>query len=98
MADSLRRQGKTVKTLLPYLWPRDNTEIRVRVVLAMAALAAAKVANVWVPLFYKDAVDVLSGEGVGDTAATAALAVPVVPAGRSGRVAGSFAFRSPVFR
>ncbi|WP_425405570.1 ABCB family ABC transporter ATP-binding protein/permease [Hwanghaeella sp.] len=65
MSDSLRRQGKTIKTLLPYLWPRDSTEIRVRVVLAMVALGAAKVANVWVPLFYKDAVDALSGGGAG---------------------------------
>ena len=63
MTDPLRRQGQTLRTLLPYLWPRDSSELRVRVVLAMAALAAAKVANVTVPLFYKDAVDALAPEG-----------------------------------
>jgi len=90
MSDALRRQGKTIKSLLPYLWPRDSMEIRVRVVLAMAALAMAKVANVWVPLFYKDAVDALSGggalpgggAGAGDgTGALAAAGVMAIPVG-----------------
>ena len=73
MTDALRRQGKTLRTLMPYLWPRDSVELRTRVVLAMAALTAAKVANVSVPLFYKDAVDALS------PAAADAAAVLVVP-------------------
>jgi ABC-type transport system involved in Fe-S cluster assembly fused permease/ATPase subunit len=86
MSDTLRRQGKTIKSLLPYLWPRDSIEIRVRVVLAMAALALAKVANVWVPLFYKDAVDALSGVGAGGdagngTGALAAAGVMAIPVG-----------------
>ena len=86
MSDTLRRQGKTIKSLLPYLWPRDSIEIRVRVVLAMAALALAKVANVWVPLFYKDAVDALSGVGAGadagnDTGALVAAGVMAIPVG-----------------
>lgn len=50
---------KTLLTVVPYLWPKDRTGIKLRVVAAMAALALAKVANVWVPLFYRDAVDAL---------------------------------------
>lgn len=73
MNDSLRRQGKTLRTLLPYLWPRNSAELRLRVVLALVALTAAKFANVTVPLFYKDAVDALSGGG----GETAALVVPL---------------------
>jgi len=51
---------KTIRTLLPYLWPENKTSLRVRVVLAMLLLVAAKGANVIVPLFYKEAVDLLS--------------------------------------
>ena len=63
---------KTIGTLLPYLWPRDSLELRSRVVLALALLAAAKGVNVVVPVFYKLAVDAI-------TAPTGAIiAVPVM--------------------
>ncbi len=45
---------KTVRTLLPYLW-----RYRGRVALALALLAAAKVANIGVPLVLKQIVDTL---------------------------------------
>jgi ATP-binding cassette, subfamily B, heavy metal transporter len=48
-------------TLLPYLWARSSFELKFRVVLALAFLAAAKVANVSVPVLLKDAVEILSG-------------------------------------
>src|SRR5690349_13147001 len=48
-------------TLLPYLWSRTSFELKFRVVLALAFLAAAKVANVSVPVLLKDAVEILSG-------------------------------------
>jgi ATP-binding cassette subfamily B protein len=50
----------TIRSLLPYLWPRDDPGARVRVVAAFALLAAAKVANVYVPLVYGHAVDALA--------------------------------------
>ena len=50
----------TIRTLLPYLWPRGALEMRGRVVLAVLLLVGAKVANVYVPLLYKDAVDILA--------------------------------------
>ncbi|HEX7007905.1 MAG TPA: ABC transporter ATP-binding protein/permease [Alphaproteobacteria bacterium] len=62
--------------LLPYLWPGRGVEqwreMRVRVVLALILLAAAKVINIYVPIFYRDAVDALSPEHGG------VIAVPVM--------------------
>ncbi len=51
---------KTIRKLLPYLWPKNEPALRIRVILAMLLLVAAKGANVIVPLFYKEAVDLLS--------------------------------------
>ena len=44
-----RHDWQTVKTLLPYLW-----EWKWRVIFALTSLVAAKVANVAVPLVFKD--------------------------------------------
>ncbi|MCK5778032.1 MAG: ABC transporter ATP-binding protein/permease, partial [Rhodospirillales bacterium] len=63
----------TVKTLLPYLWPAGETGLRIRVVVAMALLVAAKATNVSVPIFYKQAVDILTAKGNID----AMIGVPV---------------------
>ena len=52
-----------IRALVPYLWPRDNLELRARVLLAACLLASAKIANVYVPILYKEAVDVLSADG-----------------------------------
>jgi len=51
---------RAVKRLLPYLWPKESLELRLRVVGALACLVVAKLATVSVPLFYKQAVDALS--------------------------------------
>ena len=63
----------TIKTLLPYLWPSGETGLRVRVVVAMVLLIAAKATNVSVPIFYKQAVDILTAGGKVDIA----ISVPV---------------------
>ena len=55
------RKQRGVLSLLPYLWPKDSWEIRGRVLLALAALAASKIANVYIPIIYRDAVDLLTG-------------------------------------
>lgn len=49
---------RVVRMLLPYLW-----EYRVRVVVALAFLVVAKLANIGVPLVMKDIVDSLDGKG-----------------------------------
>ncbi len=56
----LRRELKALSAVLPYLWPRESAALRLRVVLALACLAAAKAVNVGVPLLYKAAVDKLA--------------------------------------
>ncbi len=65
------RQFRTMLTLLPYLWPAGNWSMRRRVVVAFALMIASRVTNVYVPLFYKDAIDVLTGE------ANLAIALPL---------------------
>lgn len=72
---SLRNDVRTVRTVLPYLWPKgtpDAMNFRFRVVVALTLLVAAKLTNVVVPVFYKQAVDALGGE------AEALIAVPVM--------------------
>jgi len=49
----------TLRRFLPYLWPENEWGLRVRVLLAITCLVAAKVAVVFVPIFYRDAIDAL---------------------------------------
>ncbi len=81
-----RSDLRTIASLLPYLWPVGDGAARVRVTLAMAALALAKLANVHVPILYKYAVDALTpgtgspgtdGSTAGMPVETVLLAVPV---------------------
>jgi ABC-type transport system involved in Fe-S cluster assembly fused permease/ATPase subunit len=51
---------KTIKTLGIYLWPQGRSDLKFRVVFAVAFLAAAKVLNVYVPFLFKTAIDQLS--------------------------------------
>jgi ATP-binding cassette, subfamily B, heavy metal transporter len=53
---------KTLRTLLPYLWPRGRASLKARVVFSLGCLVAAKLVNVYVPFLYKRAVDLLSDE------------------------------------
>ncbi|MGD9509751.1 MAG: ABC transporter transmembrane domain-containing protein, partial [Geminicoccaceae bacterium] len=50
--------------MLPYLWPRDSLELRVRVLIALALLIAAKLVNILVPFFLKDVVDQVTSPGL----------------------------------
>ncbi|OUS20797.1 metal ABC transporter permease [Rhodobacterales bacterium 59_46_T64] len=53
---------RTVRRVIPYLWPAEAPWVKQRVVLAMAMLIFAKMIIVATPFFYKAAVDRLSGE------------------------------------
>jgi len=55
-----RNDWKTIRTLVPYLWPPGEAGLRARVVAALAFLGIAKAINVGVPLLYKQAVDALT--------------------------------------
>ncbi|KAL5720807.1 ABC transporter B member 25 [Ranunculus cassubicifolius] len=62
---------KILKTLVKYLWLKDNYEFRFRVVLALGLLVTAKVLNVQVPFLFKLAVDWLAvASGTGSELAT----------------------------
>ncbi|MEM7270357.1 MAG: ABC transporter ATP-binding protein/permease [Pseudomonadota bacterium] len=51
---------RVVRRVSPYLWPKDNPNARLRVVIAMIALLAAKLATVGTPIVYMWAVDELT--------------------------------------
>ncbi len=68
----LSRTGAVLAILGRHLWPKGEPGLRCRVVVALVLLVLAKVANVYVPILYKHAVDAL-----GDRTAQA-VAVPVV--------------------
>jgi ATP-binding cassette subfamily B protein len=55
-----RNDLRTLKTLVPYLWPKNAMEMRARVFIAMVFLGLAKGINVGAPLLYREAVDALS--------------------------------------
>ncbi|MGJ8584819.1 MAG: ABCB family ABC transporter ATP-binding protein/permease [Marinosulfonomonas sp.] len=60
--DGPKNGWRTIRRVLPYLWPDDEQWVKNRVVLALIALVVSKVIAVGTPFFYKAAVDVLSGE------------------------------------
>ena len=70
-----RNDLATLRTLMPYLWPPEETGLRIRVVFAMVLLALAKVTNVVVPIFYKYAVDALNADTAKIVAVPVALLV-----------------------
>jgi ATP-binding cassette subfamily B protein len=53
----------SLKSLLPYLWPKGEAELKTRVVLASVSLVVAKIANVYVPIIFKHLVDQLGTPG-----------------------------------
>jgi ABC-type multidrug transport system fused ATPase/permease subunit len=62
-----REKGmRTIRKVVPYLWPEGQGWVKRRVVLAMAALVLAKIVSVLTPFLYKAAVDSLTGEGRDD--------------------------------
>ncbi|KKB09086.1 ABCB family ABC transporter ATP-binding protein/permease [Devosia chinhatensis] len=66
----------TIRNLWAYMWPDDRPDLRMRVVLAIAALLASKVATTLVPFAYKGIIDSLDGS-TPDSALILGLAVPV---------------------
>ena len=68
--DSSRTSG-VLGILARHLWPKGETTLRMRVVVALVLLVAAKLVNVYVPILYKQAVDALGSP------AAQAVAVPI---------------------
>ena len=71
MSDDVEKQERasgvrTIKRVIPYLWPDGEVWVKRRVLIAMAALLLSKLIAVYTPIIYRDAVNALSGEGVSD--------------------------------
>lgn len=77
------QQGMTdweiIRQLGGYVWPKDNPEYRWRVAGASVLLVGAKALNVTVPFIFKYAVDILTADPTGATAAATPL-VTLMPA------------------
>lgn len=58
---------RTIRRILPYLWPKGQAWVKRRVVLSLVALVLAQVASLTTPFFYKAAVDSLAGTSHDET-------------------------------
>jgi ATP-binding cassette subfamily B protein len=67
----------TIANLWTYMWPDDRPDLRLRVVLAIAALLLSKVATTLIPFAYKGIIDSLDGSAPSG-AVILGLAVPIV--------------------
>ena len=63
--------ARIFRLMLPFLWPRDDRGLRVRLVVSMTLLCLTAVLNAVVPILFAHAVDRISAPG------QAAIAVPV---------------------
>jgi ATP-binding cassette, subfamily B, heavy metal transporter len=70
--------ARTIGHLWPYMWPADRPDLKLRVLVAIVALIAAKIVTVLVPYTYKWATDALVGEGGAPAILPAALAAPIM--------------------
>ncbi len=70
-----------LRALLPFVWLKERPDLKLRVVLAFAALIVSKIVTVAVPLAYKGSVDWLTGNATGAEAAQLSpLSLAAVPA------------------
>ena len=68
----------TARGLWVYMWPAGRPDLKLRVVLAIAALVVSKVATTLVPFAYKGIIDGLGAAAQGNEALVMGIAVPVV--------------------
>ena len=54
---------EVIKKLLQFVWPKNNTKVKVRVCIAMGLLVGSKLLNVSVPFIFKEIVDFLNKNG-----------------------------------
>ena len=83
--DASRSHLRTLRSLLPHIWPKGEAGLRLRVVSAIGCLILAKVAIVTVPVFFATAVDSLAPA---DPAAVAYLPIWAIAAYGVARVLG----------
>jgi ATP-binding cassette subfamily B protein len=70
-----------LRELLPYIWPANRPDLRLRVIFALGALVVAKVITLAVPIAYKAIVDALTGNAsAGEVTGLSAFGLAAVPA------------------
>jgi ATP-binding cassette subfamily B protein len=75
----------TLRRFLPYLWPRENPGLRMRIVVAMGLVLSAKGVTLALPFAYKGAVDAMSASAAGAVDAGLTVALALVAAYALGR-------------
>ena len=55
--DAASNHWRTLASLAGHLWPRNRTDLRVRVILASVMMFSAKLVSVYVPQISKQAID-----------------------------------------
>jgi ATP-binding cassette subfamily B protein len=64
IAEAERKSAlRTTLRVVPYLWPKDRFDFRVRVILALVLLVLAKIVINFAPFLYRDAVNALTETG-----------------------------------
>ena len=64
IAEAERKSAlRTILRVVPYLWPRNRFDIRLRVILALVLLVFAKAVINFAPFLYRDAVNALTESG-----------------------------------
>ena len=70
---------KILKLLVPYLWPKDKSHLKLRILLALGLLTLSKIINVYMPLLYKKSIDALSmNAGTPPSFTLTLLSTPIV--------------------
>ncbi len=73
-----RGSWATILSLLPYLWPKNEFLLRIRLILATLCMVLAKVATVYVPILYSHAIDALTHKSSPQTLAITIPAAIIV--------------------
>ena len=60
---------KILKDLLKYIWPKGDNKVKIRVGMALLLLIGAKLLNVQVPFFFKQAIDSMNVDWADNTVA-----------------------------
>ncbi|MDH3476165.1 MAG: ABC transporter ATP-binding protein/permease [Rhodospirillales bacterium] len=82
----LGNQARTLRRLVPYLWPAARLDLRLRVAAALVFLVLAKVANVYVPLILRGAVDALSPQAPAEAELLVVLPLALILAYGAARI------------
>jgi ATP-binding cassette subfamily B (MDR/TAP) protein 7 len=81
--DSLSNERKItkmymIKSMKGYIWPSDNAAVKGRVVGALGLLVTAKCLNTYVPILFKDIIDVLGNADTYENVEHISNAVPSI--------------------